>query len=127
MELAYIEAPQVPVYKQGCLHITSYFCKMVAQSRHSEIQEFILKQLKHTFMNNNKFTVFSDFKHDKTKHLSKIPHATERPVAGSPTSCCVKSKKLYKIRDLINREYNQVVKLQTPKGLDLLLSQKFCK
>lgn len=52
MELVYIEAPQVPVYKH--LHITSYFCKMVAQSRDSETQELILKQLKHTFINNKK-------------------------------------------------------------------------
>lgn len=45
MELAYIEAPRVPVYKQGCLHITSCFCDMVAQSRDSEIQEN-LKEIK---------------------------------------------------------------------------------
>lgn len=96
MELAYIEGPRVPVYKQGCLHITSYFCKMVPQSRDSEIQELILKQLKHTFMNNDKFTLFSDFKHDKPGCLSKIPHATKRPVAGSPTSCCVKRKNCIK-------------------------------
>lgn len=25
MELAYVEGPEVPVYKRGCLHIISYF------------------------------------------------------------------------------------------------------
>lgn len=88
MELAYKEIPQVSVYKQGCLHITSYFCKF----RNAENQELILKQLKHTFMNNNKFTLFSDLEHDKPRHLFKILQATKKPVAGSPMSCCTKRK-----------------------------------
>lgn len=62
-------------------------------------------------MNNNKFTLFSDFKPDKPRHLSNTPHAKERPVVRSPTVCGVKGKKLYKTRDFINRKYNQVVKL----------------
>lgn len=63
-------------------------------------------------MNNDKFTTFSNFEHDKPRYLSKIPHAKKRPVAGSPTSCCLKRKKLYKIRrDFINSKHDQVVKL----------------
>lgn len=58
-------------------------------------------------MNNNKFTLFSDFERDKPRRLFKILQATKKTVAGSPTSCCTKRKKMYKIRgDFINRKYN---------------------
>lgn len=93
MELVYIEAPQVPVYKH--LHITSYFCKMVAQSRDSETQELILKQLKHTFINNKKIHSIFRLWTWQTQALVKDSSCYKEACRSKPHIMLCKEKKSY--------------------------------